>query len=93
MATIKISKQHNKPTEEIEELVDDLRNVLEGKYGCSCSRNGDELVIERRGVNGLVKLGDEKVDVDIKLGPMMGMFANQLKPFIEDQLDAHLNED
>ncbi|MGB5326057.1 MAG: polyhydroxyalkanoic acid system family protein [Pseudomonadales bacterium] len=92
MATISISKQHKKSRDEIERLVEDLRRVLEGDYGCRCERRGDQLEIARRGINGSLQILDDRVDVEIRLGPMMGLLADRMKPFINAQLSAHLDD-
>ncbi|NNL56790.1 MAG: hypothetical protein HKO71_03495 [Pseudomonadales bacterium] len=91
MANISILKQHDKPEAEIESLVEDLQHELSSRYGCICKREGDNIAIRRSGISGQLRLMQNQVAVDIKLGPMMGVFANRLEPVIRRKLDEHLD--
>lgn len=92
MATISITKKHHKSRADVERLVDELGSVLEREFGCNCDRSDEMLEISRRGVDGSVTLREGEVDVEVRLGPMMSIFASRLKPLIEARLDQHLDD-
>ena len=91
MAKISIHKQHSMPRKELESLAEELQDELSHRYGCACTRIGDEIEIKRSGITGTLKLQDDRVDIDIVLGPMLGMLAKRIEPAIRKKLDEHLD--
>lgn len=90
MTTISFSKKHNKPREQIESLLESLEKEL-AKYGVTSQRTDDQVQFKRSGINGLITLKEQQVDIDIKLGAMMKMLAPQIEPVIREHLDKHLD--
>ncbi len=90
MATVEITREHNLGKETARERAEKLADKLAQKLGADCNWEGDELTFKRSGADGVIRVGDELVQVTVKLGLMFTPMAGMVKGEIEKALDKYL---
>lgn len=89
MATISISRNHSLSPDVIKQRLTALGEKLQAKYSAKTSWDDDKtLKVKGTGVDGKLKISDNKVDVDIDLGfllkPMKGKIEEAITKELED---------
>ena len=79
MANIHIKQSHNKSAKDLRRTVEKLAVELNRKYQLSSKWNGNTLDFKRSGLHGSLKLGEDEVTINIKLGIMLSTFAGNFK--------------
>ena len=87
MARIHVKKPHRLEPEPLRAGVEKLAERLARELSFSYSWHGDRLEFKRSGANGFIALGDDYLELDIKLG----MLLSPLKPTIEDKINDYLD--
>ena len=82
MPNIHLKQHHALSKDEIRKRVEAVAKDLKKKYDMDYSWDGDRVQFKRSGASGLLSLGSDFVEVDIKLG----MLLAPLKGKIEDTL-------
>ena len=92
MAKISVSRRHNKPKTEVDELVEKLRSDLGQKYGLKSERNGDKVNFKGSGVDGVLEIEDNNVAINIKLGMMASMLSGKIESSLKSKLAQYLDD-
>jgi putative polyhydroxyalkanoate system protein len=90
MATIHIKRAHKLSREEVKEKVERLVDDLKTKLGVNCHWEGDSLKLKRPGASGTIDLGDEVIDVKIKLGVMLTPLKSKIEMTIKENIHEYL---
>jgi putative polyhydroxyalkanoate system protein len=90
MATIKVLREHNLGRAAARQRLDNLIHYLKDKLEAELRWEGERLVFERSGASGDVVIGDDFVEVNVKLGlllsPMRGMFEQAIQQQLDEEL-------
>jgi putative polyhydroxyalkanoate system protein len=89
---IRIQKEHGLGKAEALKRVADIADELCNQYGLSSSWAGDDLKFTGSGVNGCIVVGEQRVDVEVKLGFALSMMSGTIRNSIEGALASHLLE-
>lgn len=82
MAVIKISHAHTLPERETRAVLDELVEKLREEYQISSVWHGSHIKFHRSGASGTLALHPHHIDVEIKLGMMLGMFEKKIRSAI-----------
>ncbi|MBD3671251.1 MAG: polyhydroxyalkanoic acid system family protein [Gammaproteobacteria bacterium] len=90
MAHIRINRAHSMDNksirEEVQKLADKLSQELEARY----QWNGDRLEFERSGASGFIAIGENNLNIELKLGMLLSPFKGKVEQSISEYLDRHL---
>lgn len=67
-----------------------LADELSGKFDAKCEWDGPELRFTRPGANGCVRISDNDVRIEVKLGMMLSPLKSKMESIISDELDTLL---
>jgi len=91
MANIHIKRMHTLGVEtarlEVEKLAQTLKSELQTEYKWS----GDKLLFKRSGASGIIDVGADYIDLDIKLGMALSIMKGKIEETINDKLDSALS--
>ena len=90
MAKIHITKSHHLDQDTVRANVQELADTLVEKLSAEYRWESDRLVFRRSGANGYVRIGDQEVEVEVKLGMLLKPLKNTIEKTITDYLDQHL---
>lgn len=90
MANIHIERQHSFGREgargRVERIAVDLKRDLQADY----EWKGDTLVFKRSGASGTIRVEDEAIVIDVKLGMTLGLMRGKIEAGIQQNLDQVL---
>ncbi|WP_249678261.1 polyhydroxyalkanoic acid system family protein [Pseudomonas abieticivorans] len=90
MTQISVERQHSLGREAARQKAEALVDKLAREYDLQARWEGDTVEIKRSGANGTIRIGDDNIRVDIKLGMMLSMMGGTIKGEIEKALDKAL---
>lgn len=90
MATIHITKTHQLDHEAVRANVQELADTLADKLSAEYRWENDRLVFKRSGASGFVRLGDQEVEVEIKLGILLTPLKGNIEKTITEYLEQRL---
>ena len=90
MATIHIRRSHQLDQETVRDRVQELANTLTEKLTVEYQWEKDRLVFKRSGANGFVRIGNQELEVEVKLGMMLTPLKGAIEKTITDYLDERL---
>lgn len=90
MAKIHITKSHHLDQDTVRVNVQELADTLVEKLSAEYRWESDRLVFRRSGASGYVQIGDQEVEVEVKLGMLLKPLKNTIEKTITDYLDQHL---
>ncbi len=91
MAEIKIERSHTLGKDEARKRVGDLEPKLKEKYGVELAwKNNGEAQVKGTGVTGTLRVADEAVHIDLKLGMLLRPMASKIRSALEHQIDQAL---
>lgn len=91
MATIKISHPYTMPKAELVSKLDQLSAEMTSRYQLQCNwRSPECLVFQRSGANGEIVVGDNDLDLTIKLGLMLGAFKSSIEGDIRRFIEGNI---
>mgnify|MGYP001067292743 CR=1 FL=1 len=90
MASITIHRRHSLGLEQARGLVGELAQSLEEDLNATWRWQGDELRFERAGASGLVRIADDLLDVEVKLGVLLRPLRATIAAQINERLDSLL---
>lgn len=83
MANIRIKQKHALGREDARAKVEDVARDLKSRLKADYSWHGDSLQFKRSGASGSIDVGDDLVEINIKLGlaltPMKGMIEKEIQ--------------
>ncbi len=93
MAIIHIKQQHKLSHDEararIEKIAEDLKHKLDADY----QWDGDSLRFKRSGASGSIDLGDDQIELKIKLGMLLAPMKPKIEKYITENLQSMFSED
>ncbi len=87
---MRIRREHNLGRDEARSRVEAIAGSIEDKYGLRSSWSGDDLKFSGSGVDGCIRVQEDCLDVDVKLGFALMMLEPTIRASIEDAMDKHL---
>jgi putative polyhydroxyalkanoate system protein len=90
MATIHITRSHQLDQETIHQKVEELANTLVEKLSAEYHWEQDRLVFKRSGANGFVRIGNQELEVEVKLGMMLRPLKGTIEKTIAEYLYQRL---
>lgn len=90
MATIHITRSHQLDQETARDRVQELANTLVEKLSAEYQWEQDRLVFKRSGANGFIRIGDQELEVEVKLGMMLRPLKGTIEKTITEHLDQQL---
>lgn len=90
MATIHITRSHQLDPETVRSKVQELANTLVEKLSAEYQWEQDRLVFNRSGANGFVRIGDQELEVEVKIGMMLRPLKGTIEKTITEYLDQQL---
>jgi len=90
MATIHITKSHHLDQQSVRDNVQELADLLVEKLAAEYLWETDRLVFRRSGASGFVRIGDQEVEVQVKLGVLLTPLKGTIEKTINDYLTQRL---
>ena len=90
MADIKMIKYHSLPMAKAKDLVQKAANDLGEEYDLRSEWRGDTLRFHRSGVEGLMKVTESEIHLDVTLGFLLKPFKSKFVEHIEHNFDRLL---
>ena len=91
MANITINRSHNLSEQEIKTKLDLLADKMSSRFDLDCGwKNEQCMSFKRSGVDGDINLQDNNINLEIKLGMMMGAFKGVIEQEINQFLDKEI---
>ncbi|MEH6550456.1 MAG: polyhydroxyalkanoic acid system family protein [Pseudomonadales bacterium] len=91
MSRVNVSQGHDKPLEDVREIVGDVAEKLSNRYGLKAKWQGkDSIHFKRSGVTGELHIHPEKVTIDINLGILLGMYASKIEKELKSTMAEKL---
>ncbi|MCY1395411.1 putative polyhydroxyalkanoic acid system protein [compost metagenome] len=87
MTQISVERKHSLGREAAKQKAAVLVEKLSREYGLQARWDGDTVKVERSGANGTVKIGDDTIRIDLKLGMMLSIMGPSIKSEIERSLE------
>lgn len=88
MATISIARKHSLTHKKAREVAEKIAKDLNTRFDLDYEWDGDHIDFGRPGVTGRMHVGKDRIKLDVQLGLLLGM----LKPTIEREIDAQLDQ-
>jgi putative polyhydroxyalkanoate system protein len=86
MADIRIVQAHSLSAEKARAAAAQVADKLARDYELACKWDGDVLRFERSGVKGALTLHEEKAEMKISLGFLMGAFSSAIEAKVADKM-------
>jgi putative polyhydroxyalkanoate system protein len=90
MANIRIKQAHQLGKDDARRRVDDIAEDLKQKLHVVYQWQGDKLVFKRTGAQGAIELGDDFVEVKVKLGMLVAPMKDKIEAQIKERLQTYL---
>ena len=87
---MKISRRHSLGRAEVRAKVQELADDLGDQYGLVSEWQGHDLSVKGTSISGWVRVSDDEVNVDLKLGFALLMLENTIRSSINRLMDKHL---
>ena len=90
MATIHITKSHQLDQETVRDNVQELADMLVEKLSAEYQWEKDRLIFKRSGAQGFVRIGNQELEVEVKLGMLLRPLKGTIEKTITEYLDQRL---
>ena len=91
MANITINRSHNMSEQALKEKLDMLSAKMQDRFDLSCSwKNEQCMTFKRSGVDGEITLQADQINLQVKLGMMMGAFKGVIEKEINQFMDKEI---
>lgn len=91
MAKITMTHPHTLPKETAKEKVNELFLKFKDRFGINLKWDGDTVKLSGSGFDGVAKVFDDKVDINVNLGLMVSAFKGQIESGLQEQLNKRLS--
>jgi putative polyhydroxyalkanoate system protein len=88
MSTISIARKHRLTHKKAKGVAEKIAEDLNTRFGLAYEWEGDSIAFERPGVTGTMKVGKDRIALDVTLGWLLA----PLKPSIEREIVAQLDK-
>ena len=79
MAKFSVRKTFTMGREEVRAAAEELAQQLKADHGLKYSWSGDVARFSRSGIDGVLRIEDDAIEVDVKLGMLASAFERPLK--------------
>jgi putative polyhydroxyalkanoate system protein len=90
MTQISVERKHNLGRDAARQKAEVVVDKLVQRYDVQATWQGDTVAVKRSGANGTVKIDDDAIRIELKLGMMLSMMSGTIKSEIERALDKAL---
>jgi putative polyhydroxyalkanoate system protein len=90
MTQISVERKHNLGREAARQKAEVVVDKLVQRYDVQATWQGDTVAVKRSGANGTVKIDDDAIRIELKLGMMLSMMSGTIQSEIEKALDKAL---
>ena len=90
MANIHIKQSHKLSHDEARARVEEIARDLKKKLDADYSWHGDSLQFKRAGASGSIDVGEDYIDLKIKLGMMLAPMKGKIESSIRKQMHVAL---
>lgn len=90
MAEIHIRRPHQLGREEVRAEVEKLARSLQSELQTAYRWNGDRLLFERSGASGSIAVGDDYLEINVKLSLLLTPLKGKIEESIRKKLDLAL---
>lgn len=90
MARIQLSRKHRLDRRTLRGKVEKLAGKFADDLAAEYSWHGDRLEFKRSGASGFIAIGEDSLDIDIKLGLLLAPLKTKIETKIETYLDDAL---
>jgi putative polyhydroxyalkanoate system protein len=90
MAEIHIKRAHHLGREKARAEVEKLAQLLQSELQAAYRWNGDRLLFERSGASGTIAVGDNFLEIDVKLSLLLTPMKGKIEDSIRTKLDLAL---
>jgi putative polyhydroxyalkanoate system protein len=87
MPSISIAKKHRLSHKKAKEVAEKVARDLQARFALGYAWNGDQIDFARPGVSGCMRVGKDRIELDVSLGFLL----TPLKPAIEKEIHAQLD--
>jgi putative polyhydroxyalkanoate system protein len=88
MADIRIVQAHRLSSEQAREAAGKVADKLARDYDLACNWEGNVLRFERSGVQGALTLHEQKAEMRIQLGFLMGAFSSAIEAKVAERMQT-----
>lgn len=92
MSLIHLRKKHALGRAEARKTAEKLADSLASEYNAKCQWHNNDLKLTAKGVQGLLHVGHDTVDIKVDLGMMLRPFKGKIENHIKAQLDDILEK-
>lgn len=92
MAIIHLKQKCNLTHDEARERIEDIARDLKHKLNADYKWDGDSLRFTRSGASGSIDLGDDFVELKIKLSMLLAPMRPKIEKYIAENFQSMLNE-
>jgi putative polyhydroxyalkanoate system protein len=90
MPTIRITRKHHLPHDEVRAHVENLAGELQQQLEASYHWDGDTLRFSRSGASGVIEVTKDTVVVEVKLSMLLSPFKGKVEKAVTRYLDQSL---
>ena len=90
MSRITVERSHSLGLAVAREKAEALAQRLASEYDVKYRWSGDTLEFKRSGADGSIRVGEDRVRVELNLGLLLSAMGGSIKREIEQTLDKHL---
>lgn len=90
MAKLHIEHQTTLTKDVIRGKLSDIMGKIEARYSLTGAWSGDTYTFKRKGLDGKAVISDNRVQIDMELGLLLGAFKGTIEGELRDQLKAGL---
>jgi putative polyhydroxyalkanoate system protein len=88
MAVITIARKHALSHRNAKNVADRIAKDLKKRFALDYAWHGDDVDFERPGISGRMHVGEDSIDLDVRLG----LLLTPLKPSIEREIHTMLDK-
>ena len=92
MPTISIKRRHKLPHTKAKSAARKIAEDLHKRFDLVCRWEGDDVVFERPGVSGTMRVGKSDIQLDVQLSFLMTPLKGTIERAIRDELDNLFGE-
>jgi putative polyhydroxyalkanoate system protein len=90
MANINIRRTHHLSKDDARQRVEDIARDLKQKLQIDYQWKGDSLQFKRSGAQGSIDLGEDFLEVKVKLGLLASAMKDKIESSIQEKIDSYL---
>ena len=93
MAQIRMKQEHNLTRADARARVENVARDLKRKLNAEYQWKGDSLRFSRSGASGTINVGDDSIEVDVKLSMLLAPMKGKIEGAIKEQFEVAMAGD